>query len=262
MNYTTQERKFDPRISSAPTDFDIKKDLPEGFAEFFADLHKEFTPRQQELARKRVEVLNASHKGDLPDYKETNAEVGGDWKIVLPKWCEDQRNQMTGPADDIELVVKMLNSGAPGVMIDLEDSMANSWENLESGIENAIAALHGDLSYYDKKRDREVSIKDSGTVIWTRVRGLHLNQAGIYADELVSASVHDVARIAFGVDKTKLKHNLAFYIPKSESADEGIFWRDLFETIEEKLGWENGFIKCMALVEAHPFVYQLEEFHL
>jgi len=27
---------------------------------------------------------------------------------------QDQRNQMTGPADDAELVVKMLNSGAPG----------------------------------------------------------------------------------------------------------------------------------------------------
>jgi len=27
--------------------------------------------------------------------------------------CADQRNQMTGPADDHELVVKMLNSGAP-----------------------------------------------------------------------------------------------------------------------------------------------------
>ena len=125
MNQTTQERKFDPRINHAPTDFDIKTDLPEGFAEFFADLHKQFTPRQQELAQKRAEILSASHKGDLPDYRETNEEISGDWRIVLPKWCADQRNQMTGPADDGELVVKMLNSGAPGVMIDLEDSMAN-----------------------------------------------------------------------------------------------------------------------------------------
>ena len=37
---------------------------------------------------------------------------------------------MTGPADDAELVVKMLNSGAPGVMLDLEDSNANTWEHL------------------------------------------------------------------------------------------------------------------------------------
>lgn len=260
MNNTTSEKKFDPRINHAPNEFDIGKNLSGSFTEFFIALHKEFTPRQQELARKRAEVLSASLKGNLPDYKGTSAEIKSAWKIVLPKWCEDQRNQMTGPADDAELVVKMLNSGAPGVMIDLEDSMANAWENLEKGIENAIRALHGELSYYDKKRDREVSIADSPTVIWTRVRGLHLNQAGVLPDELVSASVYDVARIAFGIQQSKLKHNLCFYIPKSESADEAIFWRELFQTIEEKLGWEKGYIKCMALVEAHPFAFQLEEF--
>ncbi len=260
MNQTTFERKFDPRINHAPTDFDIKKDLPEGFADFFAGLHEEFTPRQQALARKRAAVLNASHEGELPDYEETNEKVSGDWKINLPAWCEDQRNQMTGPADDVELVVKMLNSGAPGVMIDLEDSMANAWANLEQGIENSIRALHGELSYYDKKREREVSINSSDTAALIRVRGLHLNQAGIFKDELVSASVYDAARIAFGVDRSKLKHNLTFYIPKSESADEAIFWRDLFKKIEEKSSWEKGFIKCFALVEAHPLAYQIEEF--
>ena len=55
-------------------------------------------------------------------------------------------------------------------------------------------------------------------------------------------------------------HNLCFYIPKSESADEACFWRDLFQTIEEKLGWEKGYIKCMALVESHSLAYQTEEF--
>jgi len=53
---------------------------------------------------------------------------------------------MTGPADDAELVVKMLNSGAPGVMLDLEDSMANDWPNLVQGIKNILAALTGELA--------------------------------------------------------------------------------------------------------------------
>mgnify|MGYP001160555680 CR=1 FL=1 len=260
MDQSTFGRKFDPRINHAPAGFDLKSDLPAGFAEFFVELHKQFTPRQQELVRKRFEVLQDAHAGRLPDYREPPEEVRADWRIELPAWCRDQRNQMTGPADDAELVVKMLNSGAPGVMIDLEDSMANCWENLERGIQNALAALHGSLVYYDRKRGREVSIAESDTVLWTRVRGLHLNQAGLFADELASASVYDVARIAFGVERSKLKHDLAFYIPKTESAEEGLFWRDLFAAVEEKLGWEKGFIKCMALVEAHPFAYQLEEF--
>lgn len=260
MTQGTSEKGFDKRINHAPAGFDIREDLPAGFSEFFGDLHEAFTPRQQELARKRARVLQEAHDGNLPDYGPEGTAAGGDWRVELPDWCRDQRNQMTGPADDGALVVKMLNSGAPGVMIDIEDSMANTWTNLEQGIQNALKALHGELAYFDPKLEREVSIKDSGTVIWTRVRGLHLNQAGIYPEQLVSASVYDVARVAFGVDTSKLRHDLSFYIPKSESAEEALFWRDLFEMIEEKLGWPRGYIKCMALVESHPLAYQMEEF--
>ena len=60
--------------------------------------------------------------------------------------------------DDAELTVKMLNSGAPGVMIDLEDSMANFWENSRRGYENALAAIQGTLAYFDKKRNQQVGI--------------------------------------------------------------------------------------------------------
>jgi len=177
MTQTKTERNFDPRINHAPEGFAAQKDLPKGFYEYLESLHREFSPRQQELAKKRAEVLAASHNGNLPNYLPNSVTAKGDWRINLPKYIEDQRNQMTGPADDAELVVKMLNSGAPGVMLDLEDSIANTWKNLEKGIENSLSALHGELSYYDKKREKEIAIKRSATVILVRVRGLHLNQA-------------------------------------------------------------------------------------
>lgn len=256
----TTEKKFDPRMNHAPNGFDAKKDLPAGFYEFLLPLHEKFTLRQQELAKKRAEVLKASHEGKLPNYLACSTAPKEDWEIALPAWASDQRNQMTGPADDAELVVKMLNSGAPGVMLDLEDSMANKWENLEKGIENVLSALHGELTYQDQKRGRKVSIIDSKTVIFTRARGLHLNQANVIPNELLSASVYDVARVAFGLDEAKIKHPLCFYIPKSESAEEAFLWRDLFQTIEELKDWKKGTIKCMALVEAHPLAYQMEEF--
>jgi len=252
----TTEFGFDERINHAPSDYQMPKD----FAEFFLPLHTEFTPRQQILAAKRREILENSHRGILPDYLPSSEANEENWKIEVPRWCEDQRNQMTGPADDSELVVKMLNSGAPGVMIDLEDSMANAWENLQIGYENSLSALHGELSYFDKKREREIAIKESETVLLIRVRGLHLNQANVLPNELVSASAFDVANIAFRVDAEKLRHPLTFYIPKSESAEEALFWRDLFQTIEKAKGWRRGFIKCFALVEAHPLAFQMEEF--
>ena len=253
---TTTELGFDERINHAPPGFK----MTEEFAEFFLPLHTEFTLRQQLLAARRREILENSHLGEKPGYLPPGEATQTDWKIELPAWCTDQRNQMTGPADDAELVVKMLNSGAPGVMIDLEDSMANVWENLQRGYENSLAALRGALKYYDQKREKEVSIKESATVLMIRVRGLHLNQANVLPNELISASVFDVANIAFNIEAQELKHPLTFYIPKSESAEEALFWRDLFQAIERAKGWEKGFIKCFALVEAHPLAFQMEEF--
>ena len=90
--------------------------------------------------------------------------------------------------------VKMLNSGAPGVMLDLEDSCVNEWTHHQTGVANILACLRGELSYYDKKRDKTVTIQPSKTVIFTRPRGLHLSQAGLIPGELVSASLFDVAR--------------------------------------------------------------------
>lgn len=256
----TSEKQFDPRINHAPVEFNPDSDLPFGFHAFLLGLHQEFTPRQQQLVRKRAETLSESHEGRLPNYLPQSETANAEWRIELPEWATDQRNQMTGPADDAELVVKMLNSGAPGVMLDLEDSMANTWQNLETGIKNVLAALHGDLNYYDQKRTREVGIAESDTTLFTRARGLHIHQAGVITGELLSASVYDVARIAFSVDETKINHPLCFYIPKSEAAEEARFWRDLFQAIEKAKGWEKGSIKCMALVESHPLAFQMEEF--
>ncbi|HSE98004.1 MAG TPA: hypothetical protein VLD57_06995, partial [Blastocatellia bacterium] len=252
----------DERMNSAPADFELSKGLPAGFIDFLLPLHCEFTPRQQSLRARRAEVLSQAHGGRPPDHIPASTATGGDWRIEVPDWCRDQRNQMTGPADDAELVVKMLNSGAPGVMLDLEDSMANFWPNLLQGIANVLAALRGDLTYYDAKRQQSVAIKKSDTAIWLRPRGLHIGQAGLFEgrEEVVSASLFDVAMIFYQADPSEMKHPLAVYIPKSESADEATWWRDLFQTLARSKGLPHDYIKCMALVESHPLAYQMEEF--
>jgi malate synthase len=247
-------------MNTAPADFNPARDLPAGFLDFLLPLHSEFTPRQQALVAKREAVLAASHAGRLPDYLPPSSATTSGWRVELPAWCPDQRNQMTGPADDAELVVKMLNSGAPGVMLDLEDSTANAWPNTLRGIRSILAALTGELSYFDKKRNRTVTIQPSKTVIFTRPRGLHLHQGGVLDGELLPAALFDVAMVAFQVCPDQLKHPLSFYIPKSESAEEALWWRDLFQAVAQRRGWAADAIKCMALVESHPLAYQMEEF--
>ena len=247
-------------VNSAPSEFDAARNLPAGFLEFLLPLHAALTQRQRALVARRESALAEAHAGKLPDYLPPAVASMQPWQIELPDWCFDQRNQMTGPADDAELVVKMLNSGAPGVMLDLEDSEANSWEHLLQGIANVVKALAGRLSYFDTKRNREVHIQSSKTVIFTRPRGLHLHQLGVIPGEVLPASLFDVAMVAYQVDFSALKHPLCFYIPKSESADEATWWRDLFQMIARAKGAPSDAIKCMALVESHPLAFQMEEF--
>jgi malate synthase len=247
-------------VNSAPRGFDAKRDLPAGFLEFLRPLHEALTPRQQALVQRREVALADSNAGKLPDYLPASEATRSAWRIELPGWCADQRNQMTGPADEADLVVKMLNSGAPGVMLDLEDSTANVWEHNQRGVKNILEALTGRLNYFDRKRDKTVEIRASNTVIFTRPRGLHLHQAGVLDGELLAASLFDVAMVAFQVDYGALKHPLCFYIPKSESAEEALWWRDLFQLIAKAKGLPANAIKCMALVESHPMAFQMEEF--
>jgi malate synthase len=250
-----------PRMNTAPPGFDPEQGLPAGFMRFFRPLHAEFSPRQTELAARRSEVLGESHAGRPPRHLPPSPATQSDWAIQLPRWCADQRNQMTGPADDAELVVKMLNSGAPGVMLDLEDSMANRWSSLMAGVQNIRSALYGELAYEDKKRGRRVGITPSSTVVWNRVRGLHLSQAGVMAQgEVTSASLFDLALIAYMVEPDKLRHPLCIYIPKTEAADEALWWRDALRAVATSRGWPADSIKCMALIESHPIAYQMEEF--
>jgi malate synthase len=96
--------------------------------------------------------------------------------------------------------------------------MANRWPNLMTGHRNAVAALHGELQYYDQKKQQSVGIRESGTVIFVRVRGLHLSQAGVLDDGPVAAPLFDLAMLMAAIDPARLKHPLSIYIPKSESA--------------------------------------------
>ncbi len=248
-------------MNGAPKGFDPARDLPAGFAAFYAPLHRAFAARRDALVATRHERLAAAHAGRMPDHLPASDATTSNWRIEIPGWCLDQRNQMTGPADDAELVVKMLNSGAPGVMLDLEDSMANTWDALEQGIANILAALRGALTYEDAKRGGRVAIRPSiHGDLQPCARDSTSGQRGVVPGEVTPASLYDLARIVHGVDPDALRHPLAFYIPKSESAEEALWWADVFAALAAARGWPAESIRCMALVESHPLAYEMEEF--
>ena len=248
------------RLNVPPSGSDPAAELPNGFLEFLLPLHQRFTPWQEQLVAKRKAAIEAAQQGHLPAHLPAGEAQREPWRIDVPEWCQDQRNQMTGPGDEAELCVKMLNSGAPGVMLDLEDSTVNQWGHQRIGVRNILSALVGELTYEDKKRGRTVAIEPSKTVIWLRVRGLHLHQGGVFGDQPISGSLFDAALLVYQIQLDKLKHPPCFYIPKSESAEEALWWSALFDALEDARGWKRGTIRCMALIESHACAHQMEEF--
>src|SRR5262249_54868258 len=85
--------------------------------------------------------------------------------------------------------------------------------------------------------------------------------AGLFADgSLASASLFDLALVAWHADPETWRHPLCIYIPKSESAEEALWWRDVLQAVARTRGWPATTIRCMALVESHPLASQMEEF--
>jgi malate synthase len=235
------------------------------FLTFYMELHEQYTLWAQQLNEKRFyNTTNARIGTYKPNYNHKITEEN--WSIKLPEWCQDQRNQMTGPADNAELIIKMMNSGAPGVMVDLEDSTANTWENIIQAHNNITNTLYNTIEC--KKNDKIIKIEpNSNTILWIRPRGLHMGQSLAFANSLTrvytSASLFDVAMIAFTTNSSAFrlqKQPLCFYVPKSESSAEAEWWASLFKDIARLKGWEQDYIKCMALLESHPLAYQAEEF--
>lgn len=248
----------------------ITTNFSKEFFEFFQPLHERFAGWQREIAKNRTarfqyafeKKTKVGYKEDYeswPDNLKPRQFIVPEFKIDLPEWCQDQRNQMTGPLDDAALAVKMMNSGAPGVMVDIEDSMANEADNLLRAYDNLGKLFERTLTY--EKREDVIGVKDSKTALWVRARGLHLHQ--VMDSMLTSASLLDVCMAAWLFNKNNnlpADQPLAFYIPKTEYAEEAEWWSTLFKEISKHFGWKSNFIKCMALVESHSLAYQLPEF--
>lgn len=249
----------------------ITSDLPQDFHRFLSkvDARGELTKSQRRIKnyrQTRLELARSRPNG-LPTWMGTQG-AHDDWQAKLPTWMSDQRNQMTGPADNEKLVVQLINSGSPGVMLDIEDSMANNESSLIRAHRNIKEALLGKAYYYKTTKSGNsaqvrADPKKHNTVIFTRVRGLHLDQiypSRIKSANRMSASLFDLAMHFYDMNLEDLPHDPCIYIPKSEGAHEARWWKKAFTKIEKVKGWAPGTIKAMALVESHPMAYEMEEF--
>ena len=65
-------------------------------------------------------------------YRDDTADIRkDDWRISdIPKKLQCRHVEITGPGNNAKMVINALNTNANGYMLDLEDSMSPSWNNV------------------------------------------------------------------------------------------------------------------------------------
>ena len=189
------------------------------------------------------------------------SDAQGDWRIEIPAWVRDQRNQMTGPADDHELGVKMLNSGAPGVMIDLEDSMANDFAHTlaRHRQHDRDVLRRADVRRREARRQRRRHQAVADGAVDARARSAPLASRHLRRADVRVAVRSRAARVQARLLQAEASAR-DLHPEVASRPSEALWWRDVFQAVAQAKGLDKHAIKAMALVEAFPFAYQIEEF--
>ncbi|HLT22227.1 MAG TPA: hypothetical protein VKZ84_02250 [Bacteriovoracaceae bacterium] len=224
---------------------------------------KRFNRRRSDLLNER-QVLKA--KRFIPQINSMTEGRLTQWKVApIPERLQQRRVEITGPANNTKLVIQMLSANEFGdyadtAMIDFEDSMKPSFENVLSGYINCMGAVKGDLQFFDK--GKEYKITSDRVYPMIRIRGLHLDESNILVDnEPTSAGLMDLVITSYLTHRLYRERgmNPKYYIPKCETPKEARFWNDVLSFIENELKLDSGEIKVSLLIETYPAACTVEE---
>ncbi|MFJ1881504.1 malate synthase A [Streptomyces sp. NPDC088137] len=233
---------------------------------FVAELHRQFTPRRDELlarrGERRAEIARTSTLDFLPETAAIRADDS--WNVApAPAALNDRRVEITGPTDR-KMTINALNSGAKVWLADFEDASAPTWENVVLGQLNLIDAYTRSIDFTDPKSGKSYALRpaDELATVVTRPRGWHLNERHLQLDgtpvpgALVDFGLyffHNAQRL---IDLGKGPY---FYLPKTESHLEARLWNDIFVFAQDYVGIPQGTVRATVLIETITAAYEMEE---
>jgi malate synthase len=241
------------------------------FLDYVVGLHDEFASRVRALVAKRAEVLRrALVDGILPGHLPRSEANTGDWKVPpVPAELRRPGIEISGPCSITSMFINALNPGpegerAEGDLDDDEDSAGHRLVDTVRAAHNRLAAVNRELTYTDRERGREYRIAPGELPFFMhRERGLHLDEPEFTVDGApIPAAILGTALTFFYAGRAQAGRGqgIFFYLPKLESAEECVWYRDLFDRSRERLPFlRNAVISAVPLVESLPAVYQMEE---
>ncbi|MFJ3934836.1 malate synthase A [Streptomyces parvus] len=233
---------------------------------FVAELHRQFTPRRNELlarrGERRAEIARTSTLDFLPETAAVRADDS--WKVApAPAALNDRRVEITGPTDR-KMTINALNSGAKVWLADFEDASAPTWENVVLGQLNLTDAYERRIDFTDPKSGKSYALKSAGELatVVMRPRGWHLEERHLQLDGVsVPGALVDFGLYFFHnaqrlIDLGKGPY---FYLPKTESHLEARLWNDIFVFAQDYVGIPQGTVRATVLIETITAAYEMEE---
>lgn len=236
---------------------------------FIAKIERKFRGERQKLLSARRERQGRYDKGELPGYLSRESEaVSGKWKVApIPKDLRKRRVEITGPVNDPKMVINMLSRNSEGAiadtaMLDFEDSMMPTWENVIDGVHNVIGVAKGDLSFIaPTEKVYQINPEDMAHPM-VRVRGLHMVESNVLVDgQPMSAGVFDLSVCFFLTAKALMSQNKTptYYIPKCEHHLEARWWNNIFKELQTEMELPLGTLRATFLIETLEAAFQMEE---
>ncbi|MFC9173077.1 MULTISPECIES: malate synthase A [unclassified Streptomyces] len=233
---------------------------------FVAELHRQFTPRRNELLARRTERRAEIARTSTLDFLPETAAVRADdsWKVApAPAALNDRRVEITGPTDR-KMTINALNSGARIWLADFEDASAPTWENVILGQLNLTDAYERRIDFTDPKSGKSYALKpaDELATVVTRPRGWHLDERHLQLDGVpVPGALVDFGLYFFHNARRliDLGKGPYFYLPKTESHLEARLWNDIFVFAQEYVGIPRGTVRATVLIETITAAYEMEE---
>jgi malate synthase len=257
---------------SAWTD-QAEKHLQPEVVRLLARLHEQLDARRRELLEARNDRQKRFDDGELPGFIDEAERAGGDWQVArLPEDLLSRRVEITGPVNDTKMVINMLSRNSEGVradaaMLDFEDSMKPTWQNVMDGIENLVGAANKTLTFNKLSPSGEVLKSyvldpDDMPLLMVRCRGLHLDEANLRIDNTpISGGLLDLVLSVFHTAEILSCQGKTpkYYVPKCEHYLEARWWNTLFASLEQELNLPRGTLRATFLIETLTAAFQMEE---
>jgi malate synthase len=220
-------------------------------------LQHEFGPRRLALLEARETRQAAFDAGERPTFRpppEADFRVAPTPSDLERRWVE-----ITGPAEP-RMMINAFNSGADCFMVDLEDSLSPTFENVVRG-QAALRDVVLHTLEHTTPEGREYRLNDTIAKMHVRPRGWHLIEAHVLADgRPVSASFFDIALLAVHSAQEQVRRGStpSFYLPKLENADEAALWNDVFVLVQEALDIPRGTFRATVLIETITAAFEMD----